>query len=1304
MARRLSVTLCLALLASLTLAGEASAGPIVNFSAPTKTTLPANPNSVATGDFNSDGDPDLAVASDAAGTVSILTGGLGGSFSAPTSIAVPGGATAVAVGNFNSDQDTDLDLAVVGTGGTVSTFLGAVGSTFSTGQTMTSGNTFPVAVAVGDFNGDADPELAVANQGADTVSIYTADVAARFVPTPLGVSVGDAPNSIAIGNFDAGTDPDLAVTNQGQQAAPAADTVSILTGATGVAFSGPTNFTVGDFPVEVATADFNADGDLDLAVANTGSGTGGPLTESILTGTGAGAGFAASSTLSGGGRSVEVGDFNKDGDPDLAAGGSSAGNLAVFVGGAGAAFAAAQTFPLGGDVLSVAVADFDADGRQDVAGANYFSPPGVSTALNISDLTAPDTTITGGPAGSTNDNTPTFTFSSNETGSTFECRVGTAPFAPCTSPYTTAALADGPRTFEVRAIDAAGNVDPSPASRSFVVDTAPPDTTINSGPSGLTNDNTPTFTFSSADTGASFECRVDTAAFASCTSPYTTAALADGAHTLEVRAVDAAGNADVTPASRSFTVDTAAPDTTIDSGPAGATSDSTPTFSFSSEAGATFECRVYAGAPSGAFASCSSPHTTATLADGTYTFEVRATDSAGNVDATPAQRSFTVDTGAPTAPTLTDTDPNSPANDNAPEVKGTAEAGSTVRLYTTPACLEPAAAIGSAAAFATPGLTVSVADNSTTTFYAKAVDALGNASGCSFGSITYVEDSAPPNTTIDSGPAGPTNDNTPTFTFSANETGTSFECRVDSGAFTSCPSPFTTAALADGAHTFEVRATDAAGNVDATPASRSFSVDATPPDTTINTGPAGPTGDNTPEFTFSSSEAGSSFECRVDTGAFASCGSPFSTATLADGAHTFEVRATDAAGNVDQTPATRTFTVDTGAPDTTIDSGPSGSTADSTPTFTFSANEAGATLECRVDTAPFTSCTSPHTTAALAAGGHTFEVRATDSAGNVDATPASRSFQVSAQARPDTTPPDTRITAGPTGSTPDRTPTFEFSSTEPGSRFECKLDTLPFLPCNSPLTLPELSSGPHTFQVRAIDAAGNVDESPASAADAEAAVRRFTIVAVAPPPPVLGKKFNVEPIKGEVFVSVPPGTAQASAGAPARASITVPGIKGRNFIPLQEARQVPVGSILDTRKGTARLTSARTSKGVAQSGQFAGGVFQVLQSGKRKAKGLTELRLKGASFAGCRSSRGKKASAAASRRKIRRLTGNAKGRFRTRGRYSAATVRGTIWTVTDRCDGTLTKVSRGKVAVRDLRKRKTKVVRAGKSYFARGPR
>ena len=70
---------------------------------------------------------------------------------------------------------------------------------------------------------------------------------------------------------------------------------------------------------------------------------------------------------------------------------------------------------------------------------------------------------------------------------------------------------------------------------------------------------------------------------------------------------------------------------------------------------------------------------------------------------------------------------------------------------------------------------------------------------------------------------------------------------------------------------------------------------------------------------------------------------------------------------------------------------------------------------------------------------------------------------------------------------------------------------------------------------------------------------------------------------------------------------------------------------------------------------------------------------------------------------IRKLKGNADGRFRTRGRHSSATVRGTIWTVSDRCDGTLTKVKRGKVAVRDFRRGRTIVLRAGKSYLARSP-
>ena len=139
-----------------------------------------------------------------------------------------------------------------------------------------------------------------------------------------------------------------------------------------------------------------------------------------------------------------------------------------------------------------------------------------------------------------------------------------------------------------------------------------------------------------------------------------------------------------------------------------------------------------------------------------------------------------------------------------------------------------------------------------------------------------------------------------------------------------------------------------------------------------------------------------------------------------------------------------------------------------------------------------------------------------------------------------------------------------------------------------------------------------------------------------------------------------------------------------------------------------RVTSARDSSAKTQSGNFSAGIFQVLQSRKVKAKGLTELRLKGSSFKRCAPAgrgkrRGRRSSIEAhdAARTIRRLRGSANGRFRTRGRNSSATVRGTVWTVTDRCDGTLTKVTRGKVAVRDFRAKKTIVLRSGKRYLAK---
>jgi Bacterial Ig-like domain len=195
-----------------------------------------------------------------------------------------------------------------------------------------------------------------------------------------------------------------------------------------------------------------------------------------------------------------------------------------------------------------------------------------------------------------------------------------------------------------------------------------------------------------------------------------------------------------------------------------------------------------------------------------------------------------------------------------------------------------------------------------------------------------------------------------------------------------------------------VRATDPVGNVDATPASRSFTVDTVAPQTTIDAGPPALTNDATPTFDFSADQAGSTYECRVDGGAWAACSPGHTSPALADGAHVFEVRATDSAGNVDATPAVRAFVVETSLPDTTIDAGPSGTTTDSTPSFDFSADEPGSTYECRVDGGAWASCSSGWTATTLTDGSHTFEVRATDDAGNVDPTPASRTFTVATAA------------------------------------------------------------------------------------------------------------------------------------------------------------------------------------------------------------------------------------------------------------------------------------------------------------------
>jgi hypothetical protein len=162
----------------------------------------------------------------------------------------------------------------------------------------------------------------------------------------------------------------------------------------------------------------------------------------------------------------------------------------------------------------------------------------------------------------------------------------------------------------------------------------------------------------------------------------------------------------------------------------------------------------------------------------------------------------------------------------------------------------------------------------------------------------------------------------------------------------------------------------------------------------------------------------------------------------------------------------------------------------------------------------------------------------------------------------------------------------------------------------------------------------------------------------------------------------------------------------RRWRRLGAGQEIAFGATVDSRDGSIALTTA-ASGGSTQTGQFGGGIFSVHQP--RTARGRVDLRLRGGDFSKCRRparrARRSTSAGASAVTRVRRLWGRDRGgRYRTYGRHSHATVRGTRWLTEDRCRGTYTRVTDGSVVVRDTVRRRSVVVRAGRSYFARRPR
>ena len=292
------------------------------------------------------------------------------------------------------------------------------------------------------------------------------------------------------------------------------------------------------------------------------------------------------------------------------------------------------------------------------------------------------------------------------------------------------------------------------------------------------------------------------------------------------------------------------------------------------------------------------------------------------------------------------------------------------------------------------------------TVYVQYKDAAGNASGSFADTITF--DTTAPTVTITAKPAALYTGTSGTFSFTANEAVSGYECKIDTGNFAACTGPFVFSGLADGSHTFSVRATDLAGNPGST-ISYSWTIVATPPDTAITIKPDSLTTSTAGSISFTSADATATFECSLDSGAFATCSSLYSFSGLTDGSHTFSVRAKDAAGNYDLTAASYSWTIDTTPPDTSITGQPPDPAITNSGSFNFSSSEAGSTFQCSMDGAAYTTCGPPYGFSGLADGSHTFSIRAIDAIGNIDPIPAAftwtvttRNVRLTAAGRPDT--------------------------------------------------------------------------------------------------------------------------------------------------------------------------------------------------------------------------------------------------------------------------------------------------------------
>ncbi|MDT7538540.1 MAG: large repetitive protein [Actinomycetota bacterium] len=654
----------------------------------------------------------------------------------------------------------------------------------------------------------------------------------------------------------------------------------------------------------------------------------------------------------------------------------------------------------------------------------------------------------------------------------------------CTGSFTAplGGQPDGDYVLEVTATDPAGNV-ATGASKTYTYDTTKPAAPGVTGPAGPSQTRNPAFSWS-GEVGARPECSLQEKAGApsgwvACASPYAPTLATDGTWVLSVRLIDAAGNVSDPGQSGGYVLDTTAPAAPVVTAPPSPGRDLAPSWSAAIEDGSHADCRLSGPGQLGSWAPCTLPMTTTISGDGTYTFEVRTTDAAGNVSAAGAA-TYELDTTAPVAPAVAQ--PSSPGRNRTPSVTFTSETGTvgSCKLSRGATVLSDPAPCSSPTTLNLTGL-----PDGAYTLSVRAIDAAGNIGPA--GTATYVLDTtapAAPTMTLVAG--SPSSDRAPQFGFNV-ELGTTPSCKVTLPSAVvrdlTCSNAVTLdlSGATDGDYVLNVRATDPAGNVSA-PATTTYHLDSNAPAAPKVVGPATPGSIRNPVWKISSS---SPAECRLSRGTtvmkdWAPCTTSYAADLFAqpDAVYILEARV------VGTTAATMSrYRLDTSGPTAATIVGPPSPSTDRKPTWAVSSADTTVHAECRVmvftgvlkDWSPCAVSTagSLYTLDLTGLGDGTYSllVRLTDAAGNVGPT-ATSDYVL------DTSAPAAVGVIAPLSPGNDTTPTWTLTSAA-GVNLECRLSSgqkviSDFAPCTGAFTadLSGLPDGTYTLTVHALSAAG----------------------------------------------------------------------------------------------------------------------------------------------------------------------------------------------------------------------------------------